>query len=127
MQLPIGYFADKTSYRIGQISCSALIIAVSVTMPIIISIPILAAAALFLWGGVIGGMNSLAVIEAGNVVNEEQISTAMALIAVSYTLGSITGPIITGILIDFASSSGLLIAAEGLSGLVVILLIFFRK
>lgn len=80
----------------------------------------------FLWGGAIGGMNTLAVIEAGDRVGEHQVSIAMTAIAMCYTLGSVLGPIATGATVSYVSEHGLMISV-GIVGVLFIAMLILRR
>lgn len=113
MQLPIGWLADRSSNTFGQLGCALMLLLGTLAIPFSQPFPWLAAIVVFLWGGAIGGMNTLAVIEAGNRVGEDQMSTAMAAIAMSYTLGSVLGPIATGATVSAISEHDLMISVGG--------------
>ncbi|MBD9579192.1 MFS transporter [Pseudomonas sp. PDM23] len=120
LQLPIGWVADRSSYRAAQLLCGLVLVGGAMLIALCLPYPWLAALAAFVWGGAIGGMNTLAVIEAGERVGEQQLSTAMTAIALFYTLGSIAGPIITGVVIGALGEQGL-VASVGAVGLLFVL------
>ncbi len=126
LQIPIGWMADKSSYKIGQIVCGAILLLGTVAIPFSQSMPWLATIIIFLWGGAIGGMNTLAVIEAGHRVAEHQVSTAMTAIAMFYTVGSVIGPIATGATISYVNSHGLMMSV-GVVGLLFVVLLVLKK
>lgn len=97
LQLPIGWMADRSSYKVGRLVCGLILLLGTLAIPFSQPLPWLATILVFLWGGAIGGMNTLAVIEAGDRVGEQQVSAAMTAIAMFYTLGSVLGPIATGV------------------------------
>jgi len=51
---------------------------------------------LFCWGGAAGGMNTLAVIEVGQRITGAGLSTGLLAVALAYTVGSVSGPVLTG-------------------------------
>jgi MFS family permease len=99
LQLPIGYLADTLGYRAAQLITAGMIIASSATfillghhwLPLLIT--------LFTLGGAAGAMNTLAVIEAGSSVIANLIADGAARVALAYTIGSIIGPPIIGVLV----------------------------
>lgn len=95
LQMPIGWVADKatTPVTLGLVCLMAFLM--MVLLPFLGG-ELLAYLALFVCGGCIGGLNTLAVLDASHKVQEQQLSTAMMLIAVAYTLGSTIGPVATG-------------------------------
>ncbi|WP_281686853.1 MFS transporter [Pseudomonas citronellolis] len=122
LQLPIGWVADRSSYKVAQLLCGLVLVGGALLIALCQPYPWLAALAAFVWGGAIGGMNTLAVIEAGERVSEKQLSTAMTAIALFYTLGSITGPIVTGAAIGMLGDQGLIVSAGAAGTLFVIAL-----
>lgn len=71
LQLPIGWMADRSSYSVGQLVCDLVLLAGTLATPLSQPFPWLATVVVFLWGGAIGGMTTLAVIEAGEQVGEQ--------------------------------------------------------
>lgn len=120
LQLPIGWMADRSSYRTGQLACGLVLLAGTLAIPLSQPFPWLATVVVFLWGGAIGGMNTLAVIEAGDRVGEQQVSTAMTAVAMFYTLGSVIGPVVTGGMVSFFGGEGLMVSVGGVGVLFVV-------
>ena len=120
LQLPIGWMADRSSYRAGQLACGLVLLAGTLAIPLSQPFPWLATVVVFLWGGAIGGMNTLAVIEAGDRVGEQQVSTAMTAVAMFYTLGSVIGPVVTGGRVSFWGGEGLMVSVGGVGVLFVV-------
>ena len=79
--------------------------------------------ALFILGGAAGGLNTLAVIEAGQTLDKSKVPAAMTAIAMLYTLGSIVGPITSGAVLDILAHNGMVvlfcIAAVTLAAIVI--------
>ncbi|QXH33676.1 MFS transporter [Pseudomonas muyukensis] len=125
LQLPIGWVADRSAYKTAQLFCAVLLVAGALLIALWAHTPWLAALMVFVWGGAIGGMNTLAVIEAGDRVEEHQLSTAMTAIALCYTLGSIAGPIATGAAIGAIGDQGLVVSVGVAGVLFVVLLMVF--
>lgn len=126
LQLPIGWLADRSSYTLGQLVCGLILLLGTLAIPLSLAFPWLAAIIVFLWGGAIGGMNTLAVIEAGDRVGKHQVSTAMTAIAMFYTLGSVLGPIATGATVSCLSEHGLMISV-GFVGAIFIAVLMCRR
>jgi MFS family permease len=115
LQVPVGWVADRIGPHQGHRLCAAIILAGSVMIPTVLAQPWLAAAMLFLWGGAVGGMNTLAVLEAGTTVSGRDLAAAMTSVAFSYTVGSMVGPTVSGAFMQYLSSDGLMISA-GIAG-----------
>ncbi|MEQ8966304.1 MAG: MFS transporter [Azospirillaceae bacterium] len=120
LQMPLGWLADAIGFRRSQILCAAVILLGAGAVPATFALAGEAAGlpwillpwiVLFVWGGAVGGLNTLAVIEAGARVDAERTSAAMTLIALAYTLGSIAGPAASGVAIERVSVHGLMITA----------------
>jgi len=126
LQLPIGWMADRSSYKTGQLVCGLVVVLGTLAIPFSQALPWLSTLIVFVWGGAIGGMNTLAVIEAGDRVAEYQVSTAMTAIALFYTLGSVLGPIATGATVSYVSPHGLMISVGVAGGLFIALLMLRR-
>ena len=126
LQLPIGWMADRSSYKVGQLVCGLILLLGTLAIPFSQPLPWLATIIVFLWGGAIGGMNTLAVIEAGDRVGEHQVSTAMTAIAMFYTLGSVLGPIATGATVSYISEHGLMITVGGVGAVFIAMLVLRR-
>lgn len=126
LQLPIGWMADRSSYKTGQLICCLILLMGTVAIPFSQPFPWLATLVVFLWGGAIGGMNTLAVIEAGDRVAGHQVSTAMTAIAMFYTVGSVLGPIVTGAAVSYVSPHGLMMSI-GLAGALFVVLLWISK
>jgi MFS family permease len=123
LQTPLGWIADRWSYQTGQILCATLIVVGGLLLIGAINNPAVTATALFFWGGSAGGLNTLAVIEAGATLRPNLSGTGMALIASSYTFGGVVGPIVSGSLLSVANGHGAIILILGLMILYTLTLI----
>jgi MFS family permease len=99
LQLPIGILADAAGVRAAQLITAAVIIIAAASFMLLGHrfVPLLLA--LFVLGGAAGAMNTLAVIEAGASLAPNLISAAASRVALAYTLGSIIGPPVIGVLV----------------------------
>ena len=124
LQLPIGWMADRSSYKAGQLACGLMLLLGTLAIPFSQPFPWLAVLVVFVWGGAIGGMNTLAVIEAGDRVAKHQVSTAMTAIALFYTVGGVLGPIATGATATYLSDQGLMLCVGAVGAVFAALLVF---
>lgn len=106
LQAPLGWIADRFGFQSGQILCISIIIAGAVLLMTAITSPLAVVTVLFVWGGCVGGLNTLAVIEAGSTLRSGLSGTGMALIASSYTLGGTIGPVVSGATLTSAQGHG---------------------
>jgi MFS family permease len=109
LQPPLGYLADRFGYAFAQVTCAgaivlscALLVAFSDTMQAVM-------VSTFILGAAAGGLNTLAVIEAGKTLSMLQMPSAMTAIAMLYTMGSITGPLAAGSVIGFFAGRGMVV------------------
>lgn len=127
LQLPVGWIADRFSFRVGQVLCLSLIILGGALLIIAVSSPWAVGAIIFVWGGCVGGLNTLAVIEAGLTLKAGVSSTGMALIASSYTLGGVIGPIVSGSTLRLAQGQGAILVIIGLMVIYAAMLAFTAR
>ena len=83
--------------------------------------------ALFLWGGAVGGLYTLAVVEAGRGIDDGRLGMALTAIATAYTIGGIAGPAASGAVMDYMSVHGLMIAAAAAASALLILMPFLGR
>ena len=100
LQPPLGNLADRMGSMFAYGVCG-LVIAVSTSL---INITIeqywFLLLVLFMFGGAAGGLNTLAVIQAGKELPPHLIPAGMTAIAMLYTLGCIVGPVISGLSLE---------------------------
>lgn len=109
LQPPLGYLADRKSYKFAQSVCIAAIVFSCAVVMIFPGIFAVLVGALFILGGAAGGLNTLAVIEAGQTLDSSKVPAAMTAIAMLYTLGSIAGPISSGAVLDIFAHNGMVV------------------
>lgn len=127
LQLPIGWVADRISYEGAHLLCAILVVLMSLSLFFIESSFAVSCLLTFTLGGAVGGMNTLAVIQASNTVQDSHISTAMTAIALMYTLGGVVGPIVTGALVSSFSSHGLIYSSVAAASLFLFAFIFIKR
>lgn len=126
LQVPVGWMADRVGPHHGHRLCSALILGGSVAVPLLLPQPWLAAVLLFVWGGAVGGMNTLAVLEAASAVPGPDLAAALTAVAFSYTVGGMAGPAVSGAFMQYLPAGGLM-ASAGLAGCCFLLASSFLK
>jgi MFS family permease len=114
LQMPLGWIADRWSFRVGQVLCLSLVICGGILLMTAIGLPSVVAVSLFILGGGAAGLNTLAVIEAGLTLRAGMKGTGMALIASSYTLGGVVGPAVSGSTLNLAHGHGAILVIVGL-------------
>lgn len=105
LQLPLGYLVDKLGYtKVQLIACMFALLGIAVLF-VVPSEFLTLYLTLFIFGGCVGAFNTLAVIQAGLQIEAQKSASAMAYIAICYTIGSVVGPLaVSGVLDTFPSA-----------------------
>lgn len=127
LQPVLGWLADLKGYFYAQMACLISIIALSILVFLAPNYPIVLAFIMFFLGGSAGGLNTLAVIQFGQTQSDKLMPTAMTLIAMTYTTGSVLGPNISGIMIDTFRFSGISISFISISIFIISIIILNIK
>ena len=123
MQPVLGFIADRRGYKLARALCIAAIFSSCLLLMLVMHNQLISLPLMFVLGGAAGGLNTLAVIEAGMTIRPNRIPAAMTAIAMSYTLGGVFGPVISGSVLNLAGNMGMLLffislaAVLALSGL----------
>jgi MFS family permease len=121
LQIPLGWLADRAGFRVAQLLTALTIVACVLALPWVATFPPLLFALLFLWGGAAGGMNTLAVIEIGQRISGAGMSTGLMAVALAYTIGSVTGPVLTGWATEIFHGRGLpIVVAVSVSAFIAV-------
>ena len=107
MQVPLGWLADRIGCRYTELISIIVIGLGAILLPVLAAHPFPLLVMLFFWGGATGSMYTLAVADAGQRVNNKQVSTAMMGIAMSYTTGGALGAVVTGFATNWLTIGGL--------------------
>ena len=123
LQFPIGILADRVDrYRLLAM-CIAGTGTATVLLPMVVTDSLRLVILLFFWGGLIGGIYTLALTLIGERFRGEQLRTANAGLGVLWGIGSLSGPTLTGVAMDLYDPHGfvatLVILCAG--GLIVVL------
>lgn len=124
LQPPLGYISDRKGYRFAQMICALAIFATGACAILYQNEIWVLLPALFFMGGAAGGLNTLAVIQAGRDLERSRIPSAMAAIAMLYTLGSIVGPVISGAMIELPQKTAMIMEFMAIAVLLLLLMIF---
>nr|WP_306269176.1 MFS transporter [Pararhizobium sp. IMCC3301] len=126
LQPGLGYIADRWSYYLAQMICIASIVLSCVAIFLFTDMMLVSLIGLFFLGGAAGGLNTLAVIEAGRSQSARQIPAAMTAIAMLYTLGGIAGPVASGATLDLFQNQGMMLLFIA-SGVVLAVFLFLYR
>jgi MFS family permease len=86
--------------------CSAVVVALTMLMPWLSSLPWMAVAVAFAWGGAGGCLYTLSVIDMGERETGGALLDATALLVLAYTLGAIVGPLVGAAAMQWWSQLG---------------------
>lgn len=106
LQFPIGWLTDKYDKRLILGGCAVLGCAGALAFPLLISNLAFMLPVLFVWGGVIFGMYTAALVMIGERFRGAELAGANAAIAMMWGLGSLTGPALGGIAMDIQDPHG---------------------
>ncbi len=107
LQIPIGYLADHFN-RYGVMILCGVGGGVGVALlPLAVTAPMLLWPLLFVWGGVFTGIYTLAITILGDRFRGAELAAANAAYAFLWGLGSLAGPLISGVAMDLNDPQGL--------------------
>ncbi|MDX7992181.1 MFS transporter [Xenorhabdus littoralis] len=118
-QVPIGWLADKTDLKRMHIICGVIFTLSLLALPFTVN-------SIFLWIDVIimgafgGGIYTLSLVRAGKKYSGQMLIAINALFGIVWGVGSLTGPLVTGIAMDLFDEKGFIITLSSV-GLLFIL------
>ncbi|WP_099120779.1 MFS transporter [Xenorhabdus sp. KK7.4] len=104
-QMPIGWLADKTNHQKMHIICGVVFILTLLALPFSIN-------SIFLWANIIimgafgGGIYTLSLVRAGKKYSGQTLITINSLFGIIWGIGSLMGPLITGVAMDIFNAKG---------------------
>jgi MFS family permease len=117
--VPIGHLADRQALAAGATGaqghglrlalmrhCAAACMLSALLLPLASSWPWVAFAVATLWGGAGGGLYTLAMIDLGEA-GARTLIRMTCLLVMAYTLGGLTGPLVSGAFLSWAPQGGL--------------------
>lgn len=115
LQPPLGHLADRYGYVFAQLACVAGVVASCIAIVALERHQYALLPALFILGAAGGGLNTLAVIEAGKTLGMNHMPAAMTAIAMAYTVGSIGGPVASGAVMPLLANNGMVVLFGGIA------------
>jgi len=106
LQIPLGWLADRLERRRLLLLAGAAGALGAALLPMTIGQPLLLWPLLFLWGGLIVGLYTLALAMLGDRFSGDLLARANALFVMTYCLGSAIGPPLAGTAMDLLSVEG---------------------
>ena len=107
LQLPIGWVADRVNRFMLLSICGSLILVLSLLLPISVHTPAVLWPLLIVLGASAGGVYTLAMTLVGQRFKGAELITANAAFGVLWGIGSLVGPLFSGIAMRFMDPNGL--------------------
>ena len=105
-QLPIGWLADRVDRVLLATVCVLLSGVAALLMPMMLAIPTWNLVFMLLFGAVLSGIYTLAMVIIGSQFRGADLVAASALYGIMWGLGSVLGPPIGGVAMDFFPPHG---------------------
>ena len=107
MQVPIGWLADRMDRRRLVIILAALSTAGALVWPLLFSMPWLAFAVVFLWGGVFVGIYAVTLAMVGDRFAGGDLVAIYAALSIAWGIGALFGPSLIGLAMEASPYYGL--------------------
>lgn len=117
-QLPLGWLADRVERTGLHLVCGLVAMAIGIALPWLLQVPWLLWPMLVLLGAVAGGIYTLALVLIGQRFKGQDLVTANASVGLLWGVGSLVGPLVSGVAMDVAPH-GLPMALALMAGLFV--------
>lgn len=106
LQAPLGWLTDKTNRRALLLGVGAVGLAGALLLPLVLQAGWLLWPVLFLWGGTVAGLYTVALAELGARFEGGSLAAANALFVMTYCVGSLLGPSAAGAAMDGLGPDG---------------------
>ena len=112
LQLPIGWAADRGNRLHIMLACAVIALLASALPPFVVGSPLLWPV-LFIWGGVLIGLYTMALVLMGQRFSGPDLVSGNAAMGLTWGLGGLFGPAAAGLLMDLYDPHGLMLALGG--------------
>jgi MFS family permease len=109
-QIPIGWLADRVNRMLLASVCTLLIALASLAMPLVLAHQPWNLLFMLVFGAILNGIYTVAMVLIGNRFRGADLAAASALFGVMWGSGSILGPSVGGLAMDFSGPHGLPLA-----------------
>lgn len=122
LPLPVGWLADRIGTRPVMALCGGISILGPALAVYFATSPILLCAVLFVWGGVVFSLYSLAMTDIGHRLRGTALAAASGALVVVYTLSNISGPPLTGVAMQTWGAHSLMAVSAGVAAIFMAIL-----
>lgn len=126
LQIPIGWLADRFDRYLVLLACGLVGVIAPLLIPFWIDHPFYYLALVFVWGGIIAGLYTMALTIIGQRFKGSDLAAANASLVMSYGGGALIGPYTGGIAMDWWNPHGLIAVFSGAAVIFVILMVIIR-
>ncbi len=126
LQYPLGWLADRTQPRRVLLFCAAVGVAGGISLPLLQG-SILLWLMLFLWGGTITGMYTMALTMLGQKYTGLALASANAALIFAYNAGAMGGPPVLGQAMDLIDPQGYAYALAGFFLIFIVAAVVLRR
>jgi MFS family permease len=114
-QIPLGALADRIDRRAILVFCAATTIVAAAALPQVGAESWALWAALFVWGGLVAGLYTVALVELAARYRGQALVAATAAVMAAYGTGALVGPVLVGLAMDVVDPHGLSIALAAMA------------
>lgn len=114
-QIPLGAAADRFNRRAMLILCGVTCLVAAGLLPLFAGMRWPLWATLFVWGGLVAGLYTVALVELGARYRGATLAAANAAVVSAYGIGALVGPPLVGAAMDAVDPHGLSIALAAMA------------
>ena len=118
-QIPIGWLADRVDRMLLAASCTSLVVAASLVMPLAISHYPWNFLFMLVFGACLSGIYTVALVIIGEQFKGADLAAASALFGVMWGAGAVLGPQLGGLAYDHLPPHGMPLAIAALSAVLL--------
>ncbi len=122
LQLPVGLLADRLGTRPVMALCGIICMIGPIGAVYSVGIPVLLCAILFVWGGAIWALYTLAMVDIGHRCRGTTLASASGALVVVYTFSNISGPPLTGAAMQAWDPHGLMAVSSVIAAVFMLIL-----
>jgi len=122
LPLPAGWLADRVGTRPVMALCGAISVFGPLLAVYVAPDPILLCAVLFIWGGAVFSLYSLAMTDIGHRCRGTQLAAASGALVVVYTVSNISGPPLSGVAMEAWGPHSLMAVSAAVAALFMVVL-----